>query len=166
MILEKQQHFLQSSLLNLPEKAGKPTPKISKGENYLGLPYLILDHPRLFEHENIFAIRTMFWWGNYFSITLHLAGEHKKGYAARIISSYDLLNRMGFYYCVNSDPWEHHFESTNYIQLGQIGKAGFEKKVKEGSFIKLAHQVPIQQWDIVSGKLFDYFREIILLLSS
>ena len=49
-------------------------PKISRGENYLGLPYLVLDYPRQFDSINIFAIRTMFWWGHFFSSTLQLAG--------------------------------------------------------------------------------------------
>src|SRR4051812_8041543 len=47
--------------------------KISKGENYRGLPYLILDYPASFERDNAFALRTMFWWGNFFSVTLHLS---------------------------------------------------------------------------------------------
>ena len=47
------------------------TPKISKGENYLGLPYLILDFPKKLEDENQFAVRNFFWWGNYFSTFLY-----------------------------------------------------------------------------------------------
>src|SRR5258705_2608323 len=35
--------------------------KISRGENYEGLPYVMLDYPALFSKENIFAIRTLFW---------------------------------------------------------------------------------------------------------
>jgi hypothetical protein len=51
--------------------------KISRGENYQLLPYIILDYPSYFSRNNIFAVRTMFWWGNFFSITLHLSGDHK-----------------------------------------------------------------------------------------
>ncbi|HVE61539.1 MAG TPA: hypothetical protein VNA26_06955, partial [Chitinophagaceae bacterium] len=40
-------------------------PKISRGENYEGLPYLILDYPRLFDVSHIFTIRSMFWCGNF-----------------------------------------------------------------------------------------------------
>ena len=32
-------------------------PKISKGENYLGLPYLILDYPRCFQQQNNFSCK-------------------------------------------------------------------------------------------------------------
>ncbi|RYG35601.1 MAG: hypothetical protein EOO01_31385, partial [Chitinophagaceae bacterium] len=45
------------------------SPKIARGENYEGLPYVMLDYPRLFGKENIFAFRTMFWWGNFISVT-------------------------------------------------------------------------------------------------
>ena len=39
--------------------------KISRGENYRLLPYIILDYPSYFKKNNIFAVRTMFWWGNF-----------------------------------------------------------------------------------------------------
>ncbi len=56
---------------------GTKSGKISKGENYLGLPYAILDYPAIFKKEDVFAIRTMFWWGNFFSITLHVSGRER-----------------------------------------------------------------------------------------
>lgn len=161
LLQEEQQDHLRSSGWQLPEEVGKISPKISRGENYKGLPYLILDHPRFFSHENIFAIRTLFWWGNYFSITLHLAGAYKMKYATKIISSYDLLHRKDFYCSVNSDPWEHHFETTNYIPVKEISPEAFEKMVARQSFIKLAQQVPIQPWEDVHELLIDYFREMI-----
>ncbi|HEY6901247.1 MAG TPA: hypothetical protein VI233_11410, partial [Puia sp.] len=56
------------------------SPKISKGENYKGLPYVMLDYPRLFGREDVLAIRTFFWWGHGFSVTLHLKGEYRQQY--------------------------------------------------------------------------------------
>ncbi|HYH14201.1 MAG TPA: hypothetical protein VD794_03215, partial [Flavisolibacter sp.] len=72
-------------------------PKISKGENYLGLPYLVLDYPRHFDSVNIFAIRTMFWWGNTFSSTLHLAGGQKERFIQEIEQGYRLLKEHQFF---------------------------------------------------------------------
>ena len=43
----------------LPEEVRSVSPKISKGENYLGLPYVILDQPRYFSNKNVLAIRTI-----------------------------------------------------------------------------------------------------------
>ena len=69
-------------------------PKISKGENYNGFPYIILDFPSTFSKENIFAVRTMFWWGNFISITLHLKGSYKNMYAANILKKLHDVHRL------------------------------------------------------------------------
>ena len=56
------------------------SPKISKGEQYRQLPYVVLDCPRFYTKQHVLAVRCFFWWGNFFSITLHLAGKFLKGY--------------------------------------------------------------------------------------
>ena len=63
----------------LPSEIFEHSPKISRGEQYLELPYVMLDYPRVFSKEDVFAIRSFFWWGNYFSITLHLKGMREDG---------------------------------------------------------------------------------------
>jgi len=68
----------------LPNELIMVPAKVSRGENYGGLPYLILDYPRNFKKEDTFAIRVLFWWGNFFSITLHLSGSHQKKNICRL----------------------------------------------------------------------------------
>ena len=65
--------------------------------------------------KDIFAIRTMFWWGNFFSITLHLSGIYKTMFAQKIIACYELLKETDFFICVHEEQWQHHFEKDNYI---------------------------------------------------
>jgi hypothetical protein len=161
---EKQKMYQPLSAPHLPEGVWKTPPKISKGENYKGLPYLVLDHPRCFDKENIFAIRTMFWWGNFFSITLHLSGNYKKMFTKKIIASYPSLKEKGVFVCVLDHEWEHHFESSNYGPLPELSKAGFENLVNKNSFVKLAQKIPLQQWDDAPGILFDYFKKMIEML--
>jgi hypothetical protein len=164
-LLEKQQNYLESHSRYLPEEVLKSSPKISKGDNYRGLPYLILDFPRFFENKNIFAIRTMFWWGNFFSITLHLSGSYKTKFAGKIISSFDLLKEKEFFICIHEEQWQHHFESDNYIPISKWNKNNFEYKVNEGSFIKLANKIPLQKWDDAQEILLQYFKQIIEALT-
>ena len=102
---------LQSTIF--PKEVITISPKISKGENYKGLPWLMLDYPRYFDKENIFAIRIMFWWGNFFSTTLHLSGHYKQKYHQAIIHSYEDLHKNEFYLCINDEQWDHHFEKEN-----------------------------------------------------
>src|SRR6185437_142624 len=48
------------------------SPKISRGENYRGLPWVMLDYPGVLGRDDVMAIRAMFWWGHAFIVTLHL----------------------------------------------------------------------------------------------
>lgn len=135
-------------------------PKISKGENYLGLPYLVLDYPRMFGQEDILAIRTLFWWGNYFSATLHLAGGHKIKYCENVILDYYKLKDNGFSVCINSDQWSHEFTPANYILLNTIDQKEFRQICEEGSFIKIAKKIPLDDWENLPELLMTAFQEI------
>ena len=86
---KQSQRLLLQLILHCRKKSLNSSPKISKGENYKGLPWLVLDYPRYFNKEDIFAIRTLFWWGNFFSITLHISGKYKMRYEKKIIDSFE-----------------------------------------------------------------------------
>ena len=128
----------------LPEEVMTIHSKISKGENYEGLPYLVLDCPRYFKAENIFAIRTMFWWGNFFSITLQLSGIYKNKFEKKFINSLDKLKKGKFFFCHNADQLEHHFEKTNYISVNKLNRDKLEDLIRKNSFIKLAKKIPLK----------------------
>ncbi len=165
MLQIKQQYHLESFQAQLPRQAISSSPKISKGESYKGLPYLILDYPRFFEKKNICAIRTMFWWGNFFSVTLHLSGTPKQETEDKLIAAYPLLKERDYYCYINDDQWEHHFERNNYISLTQISNTEFENLVTEKPFIKLANKIPLEQWDTAEEMLLTYFKQIIEVLA-
>jgi hypothetical protein len=168
----KQQELLMEHSKGLSPKISGSTSKISKGENYKGLPYLILDYPRVFENEKqperqagIFAIRTMFWWGNFFSVTLHLSGFYKKEAEERIITSLKILTEKGFFYYINEDPWEHHFEKNNYIPVQDMSKNDFERSIRNNSFIKLAGKISLKQWNDAEEILLEKFKVLIGMLA-
>ena len=129
-------------------------PKISKGENYLGLPYLILDYPRFFKQQNIFAIRTMFWWGNFYSTTLHLSGECKAQYLRKIQSAYNLLSQENFSIGINDDPWLHHFTNDNYIPVNSLNEEEFRTRCAEQHHLKIATTIAFTN-DNVNQKLME-----------
>jgi hypothetical protein len=139
-----------------PEEVFAIAAKISKGENYLGLPWLILDYPRYFDKENIFAIRTMFWWGNFFSTTLHLSGKYKERYTKNMIGNYEALKKGQFYTCVNEDQWHHHLEKENYKQVKEFSAGDFENHIRAKPFVKLSKKLSLSCWDdaiqILSGE--------------
>lgn len=161
---ERQTPVLQTSA-GLPKEVLKIAPKISRGENYKGLPWLVLDQPRQFGKADIFAIRTMFWWGNFFSITLHLSGSYKKQFAEHISTAYALLKKKGFFLCSQENEWEHHFDTDNYVPVKSYSQAAFSGRMQQGSFIKLAKKIPLDQWHHAADTLFDHFTWLIRMLT-
>src|SRR5215469_11174420 len=71
------------------------SPKISRGENYKGLPWVMLDYPRIFGKENMLAIRTMFWWGHAFIVTLHLKGRYRRLFLPALERNWSALAAAG-----------------------------------------------------------------------
>ena len=160
-IQTEQQHIIESYSPFFSEEILNTSPKISKGENYKGLPWLVLDYPRYFNKENAFAIRTFFWWGNFFSCTLHLSGNYKKKYQEKIIRSFDSLKTKDFSICINDDQWKHHFETTNYLPLQYVTAFGFEETISKRPFIKLSKKIPLEEWNEAENKLLEIFSQLI-----
>lgn len=134
-------------------------PKIYKGENYLGLPYVSLDHPRFFQKEDVFAVRTMFWWGNFFSITFHVAGIYKEIFAGRILESLK-EDPADLYMCINSEQWHHHFKNDNYVRVDDLSHKEAETLLINKKFIKLALKYDLDQFNNISELLADGYKKI------
>ena len=143
----------------LPDEVRSSVPKIYKGENYLQLPYVMLDYPRCFNGKDIFAIRTMFWWGNFFSITLHVSGEYKHALKETLLKN-ERLTGSQFYIGVNEDQWQHHFEENNFLALGDLTKEQQIKLQAQNDFIKLALKFDLNQWNNMPALLQEGYDKI------
>ena len=146
----------------LPTEATTGIGKITKGENYLGLPYVILDQPSLFSKNDILAIRTMFWWGNYFSITLHVSGKYKEMLSDNYEGALRFLQERDFLICINKDEWEHHFDRDNYKPAKAVTVE--ELQITGSDFFKTGKTIPLTSWDNALPVLLIYFEEIIEFL--
>ena len=162
-ISEHQQQVIENESNWLPDAVMQSTPKIAKGENYLQLPYMLLDYPRCFNDGNIFAVRTMFWWGNFFSITLHLSGSYKTMFQQKIIENLSAVKQQVFV-CINESQWQHHFEADNYTDIKKTGKNELQEMILEKQFIKLAIKFPLQSWDTIPSLIDKAFEELIKML--
>lgn len=157
----KQQDVLQKYSARFPGEVLKISPKISRGENYKGLPWLVLDNPRYFLHNNIFAIRTMFWWGNFFSITLHLSGNNKTDLLKNVHNNVSSLSKNDFYIYNGTKEWEHDFDPGSYQSLASLHSDELEKVIAKNSFLKLAIKFPIDSLEAIEDKLLRNYELLI-----
>lgn len=144
--------------------AGFRSPKIAKGEQYESLPWVMLDHPRCFDGENIFAIRSFFWWGNFCSINLLLSGSYRETYAASVEEYFSagIQQRRNWFICVKDDPWQHHFREDNYRPVTEWGDKSFARL----PFIKLAKKTSLQDWNNLEGFFEKNYAEILEMLTA
>lgn len=136
--------------------------KISKGENYKGLPYIILDYPAVFGKEDILAIRTLFWWGNFFSITLHVSGKYQQQ-IKECASLFPFLKENNFSICVNENQWEHDFSNSNFSDIELVGKEQLVNIFLK-SFLKISKKTDLKEWDSAGLFLIENFKELIDLV--
>lgn len=162
---ERMKGLIASKYTNLPDLIRSSEPKIYKGENYCMLPYVLLDYPKYFSKADIFVIRTMFWWGNFFSITLQLSGCFKTAFEGVIVGQYQQLDKHAYYLCVNTDPWQHHFGQDNYRSLEAMTADEIKGILYQRPFIKIARKYALEQWNEMPGMLEDAFKVMLEMLS-
>ncbi|MES2881692.1 MAG: hypothetical protein V4676_06060 [Bacteroidota bacterium] len=133
-------------------------PKISKGENYNGFPYLVLDYPRLADEKGICFVRSMFLWGHFFSSTLHLSGYYQQRQVQKISAAYSTLSINKYSVGVNTDPWQHHFENNNYKAVDSYSIKEFDELLSHHPHIKIATSWPVTHWEKVPDYLVDSWR--------
>jgi hypothetical protein len=112
-------------------------PKISKGENYNGLPWVMLDFPCIFGADHIFAFRIFFYWGKEINCFLILKGNYLNQFLETIkrnISTSD-FNDVLIYN--GNNLWQHHIDE-NFIPLPS--NTEIDELAKQ-QFLKFAIQI-------------------------
>ena len=140
--------------------------KISKGEMYEGLPYFILDFPRYFHKENVFAFRTLCWWGNFFSSTLHLSGSYLEDTRGNLISATESIIASNAYICVNENPWEYHYRPNNYLAADQFDQNQLAALFNARAFIKISHKWGLEAYAHLPQLVVNSFQQTISWLNA
>jgi hypothetical protein len=141
--------------------------KISRGENYRNLPYVILDYPRKFARDDVFAFRSMFWWGHFFSYTLHLQGHSLTEFRPYLLDTlpYVQENWEAVHLGVGKTPWQYHYGPSNYQLISHLSSGKIAEILKYHEFMKISCWLPVsadQQEVINTGQV--YFRQFMDLL--
>ena len=144
----------------LPPEVAAIRPKIYKGERYEELPYVLLDYPRYFKKDATFAVRCFFWWGNFFSITLHLSGGFKDAFLKNIVAASDDELLQNWIVNTGENEWDHSLKDVQEINRVDTLEVAFE----QWRFIKLSKKIPLQKWDDAYDFFAGTYLEIIKFL--
>ena len=137
--------------------------KTTRGNNFLGYPWTIIDFPRKFEADGFLALRILCLRGHCFSITLHLSGEPFKYYLKNIIARKSQIPSH-YFLSANSDEWMHIIDEKNYWRMDQ-SEIDFSKEIQNSTYLKIAHKIPFEDADSlprIAGETAKLLFEILL----
>lgn len=149
-------------LQTLPAAVTVQPAKIARGENYEGLPYVMLDYPRCFGKEDVFAVRTFFWWGNFFTITLQLKGIYKKKYETVIAAGIQEGKLADAFMNIDNEEWAHHL-LPNVMKMIEGSDA---EKLADKQIIKLVYKLQLNEWNGAEKFLAHVFNQYLNLLAA
>lgn len=155
---EQQWQCLREAHNPLPDEVMNIPAKISRGENYEGLPWMVLDLPRYFTSGDQLAIRTLFWWGHGFSLTLQLQGRFHQQFQSRVDRYNSILRQQQWHICIGDDPWQHHFRSDNYIPIASMTEGEWKRVSTHHPFLKIACFIPMEKWEQAPELLLQQYR--------
>jgi hypothetical protein len=140
--------------LYFPEEVFNIAPKIYKGEQFNELPYVMMDYPRYFTKQNIFAIRSFFWWGNFFSLTLHLSGKYKADNLHRIWNNIKNNEFNNWFIYTGKNEWQQNLNTTEYKKLSEVNNNLLTSEIfLKMPFIKISIKLSLHEWD----KAYEFF---------
>jgi hypothetical protein len=112
-------------------------PKISKGENYNNLPWVMVDFPCIFSIKNIFAFRIFFLWGTEINFFFLLKGIFLNQYLPYILQNIYKEEFKDVLICRHENLWQHHIDET-YTSIQSLNIEQIKLKIEQQGFLKLA----------------------------
>jgi hypothetical protein len=122
--------------------------KVTRGENFHGYPFILLDTPRLINTESPLAMRTLFWWGHHFSLHFMI---RRPAPSAMIEKHFDhsLLLYTG------SNCWEQNTGSEEFVPLSKQSFSAYRPHV----FFKMALNIPLHEHEELETKALRFYSD-------
>ena len=124
--------------------------KITKGENYKGLPYVVLDYPKISGPQFPILFRTVFWWGNYFSFNVLIQDKELQKHI-RLHESSEV------YVLTGPDIWDNDLLSDAYLK---INSSHAPAALPDVDCIRISYMIPIDAYETLIEKSQFYSRLI------
>ena len=137
--------ILVSDYPSIDAKYGNISPKVSRGENYNGLPYFVLDYPRYFQNDATFSYRIICLWGKYFTFNLYLAGNTKNKVNLKKWDE-NAGNFIDCFISVSNDPWIHYLEHPDYVQASKISALEIRNLIEKIGYFKISKKTEFKTW--------------------
>lgn len=111
-------------------------------EDYLGLPYVVLDFPKHLSRAEFLAMRTLFWWGHYVVYALILKGPWLPQAVERLCDELPALAAAGVEMTAADTPWD--WRRGNAWSRPLLDDGATRDRLRAAPFIKLMRFLPLE----------------------
>lgn len=168
MLQQRVNILLKANTDWLPENVLHSSPKISRGENYKGFPWLVLDYPRVFSNEEVFAFRTLFWWSHSWVLTFQLSGSFFKQFYSSIRANLNSFMDVSCKIGIGKDPWIHNPEDVMYVDLQKFisAESPFDEVIHDQPFFKLIKKIEFGKSEKLMEEAIAFYSNCLRLIKS
>jgi len=139
---------------------GSAAPRIHRGNQLEGLPYRLLDFPAIIQKDQVFLVRTLFWWGHSFSFSLLVQGGILPRVLPLLCSNYEKLRQLPLRLACSNDPWNNRLDSSAYRPLPE-NASGLPEQAGESGFIRLSLPLELSHYaGLPAG--YQHFLDVLL----
>jgi hypothetical protein len=129
--------------------------KITKGENYQHMPYMVLDYPQIKQAEFPLVCRTMFWWGHYFTFNLIVRTD-----TLQLLPTAAALGALKHtLVLVGDDLWEQDVHGEAYAKLHKLSIKQLLKRTETKTHLKLTRKIALKHFADVPHKALQTYTE-------
>ncbi|MFN4082742.1 MAG: hypothetical protein ACK4K9_03855 [Bacteroidia bacterium] len=129
--------------------------KISFGENYLQMPYVVLDIPKLTSEKPHLQLRILFWWGHYFAIQYFINSKLQN--CKKLILN---LSRMpDWYVLTNNEIWNNNIEDACWASCSNLTDDIY-MTLNNLEIIKICGLVAIKDYDVLHEAVLKFYYDI------
>ncbi len=150
-----------SQLEAIPSSYRNQNYKITRGENYKLMPYMVLDYPQIQDKEFKLVLRTLFWWGHFISCQLivQTAQLHIEA------TAHNLAGKRKTRLCTGQDVWNHDCKSEAFTKLKHLSAEQIQTYLQQQSHLKLAsahHINTFNTFDSIAVKQYEQWMETLV----
>lgn len=126
------------------------THKVTRGENYLDMPYVVLDVPQLKPNNISRKLRIMVWWGHYVSLQYFVeANANNLKHAMQLpAQNYKILTTQSLF--------NNHLESADFVEPNQLHEHSFS----DLQYTKIAVSIPLNNLPNIEVDVENFIEEL------
>ena len=143
-------HGMGSWLMHTYYPNSKQTFKVTRGENYLDMPYVVLDTPQLATQHMEHHLRMMLWWGHYVSLQYFIRVDEQT------LGKMNLLKNLPYRVLTTDNLFNNNLEDADFTAIAKINTINFEPN----QLTKICHRVELSELENLEQHVEEFMQQV------